>query len=92
MKYPGIHLKIPWPTFEKSQCTFVGGGVLFVGTGFSFVGAVVPCRVVTVSEIRWDLVLTDDMNKNDKRQHHGCSLFISTSLSATWHLEPPLWL
>jgi hypothetical protein len=52
----------------RVQCTFVGGGVLFVGAGFSFVGVVVLCRVVTVSEIRWDVVLTDDTNKNDERQ------------------------
>jgi hypothetical protein len=52
----------------------------------------VVCRVVTVSEIGWDeggTHLINNINKNDERQHHCRSSFVSTSLSATWHLEPP---
>jgi hypothetical protein len=51
------------------------------------------CRVVTVSEIGWDggrgTHLIDSLNKNDERQHHCRSSFVSTSLSATWHRETP---
>jgi hypothetical protein len=36
-----------------SACSWVGGLLLFVGYGLVFVGAVVLCCVVTISEIGW---------------------------------------
>jgi hypothetical protein len=82
------------------RCMFVGGVLLFVGGLFVVCGGggavwcVVWLPLARLDGMNVDVVLTmvDNINKNDKQQHHCRSSFVSTSLSATWHLEPPLLL
>ncbi|KIJ89470.1 hypothetical protein K443DRAFT_16079 [Laccaria amethystina LaAM-08-1] len=101
--FVGGGLLCPWALvaalFGGAGLSFVGGGarshaVHVRGWGAIDRGQVVHgLSFVGVSEIGdgcgQGTHLYDNENKNDERQHRCRSSLVSTSLSATWHLEPP---
>jgi hypothetical protein len=105
LRFVGGGLLCPWVVaalFVGAGLLFVGaeffacGARSWVGCSWVVVcggGGAVSC-VIAVSEIGWDeanmvLTMINNINKNNKRQHRCRSSFVSTSLSATWHLETP---